>query len=763
METASFGTATTTLKSRWRSLQRSGARDDGTVLVISVRELPSSADAPRTSSTAPRMVGACTGRARARTGATGDDHGVRRSRCVYVPVTRDFMHDDLHVGDLDTNEISYRSRSGKASAPTGKGESAEKEKAASVSAPRLHVDDVARRKSVTSYCRSVGKSLGRFCACKRRRRRTTSDTIGFSKRLLPDAKKVGCLEHDNGALLSNTIHKSPLNRYSSLDGSSRSRRIRAQSVPNFSANVFVEEANMLSSCGIREAYETSSSDTDQEPSAAPSNFLDSANRTVDSIMLTAHRTSVSDQTLPVLPPPEFSASTLPISKAMQSTIAREVSRSVTQHASMSIAASASKWRSMDNSSYGGHGGSQPPPIPARNRSHSKSTGEHHRRPAPGLPPPLPPRNLSSNPSNTRNVYNDSDAIERDFQGLPPPPPPRNLSSNTRNTGNVYDDSDAMERDFSGLPPPPPPRNHSSNPRNTGNVYDDPDEMERDFPGLPPLPLTRNFSLNPRNTGHVYEDPDAMERDFGPLHDVRRWYRFVGSRLAGGGGSRLTVTLPPRPPALGTLEHPLPTSPTIHISLTHFSLLAGLRDLVKYGWYWGPLSRTEADELLDGKPDGTFLVRDSADDRYLLSLTYRIVGRTVHTRIQHHHGSFNFNGLPASTNHCHNVVTLIEKAMEQSEAGAFCHLPPTAQYLYPAPVRLLFPHSRFRTMRSLQQQCRSVIRQATRCDLICELPLPNIMKTYLMESSYIDYWRLLIHVFWFLLDFPEDLRYSWVPE
>ena len=672
METASLGTATATLKSRWRSLQRSRARDDGTVLVISVRELPSSADAPRTSSTAPCMVGACTGRARACTGATstGDDHGVRRSRCVCVPATRDFMHDDLH-GDLDTNEISYRSRSGKVSAPTGKGESAEKENAASVALPRLHVHDAARTKSVTSYCRSETKSLGRFCAFKRRRRRTTSNTIDFSKRPLPDPKNVGCLEHDDGVFLSSATNKSPLNGYSSLDGSSRSRRIRAQSVPNFNANFYVEEANRLSSCGIREAYKTSSSDTDREPSASLSNFPDSDNRT-DGIMLMAHRTSVSDRTLPVLPPPEFSASTLPISKAMQSTIAREVSRSVTRHASMSIASSASKWRSMDDSSYGGHGGSQPPPIPARNRTHSESTGEHHRRPAPGLPPPPPPRNLSS---------------------------------------------------------------------------------------------------NPRNTGNVYDDPDAMERAFGPLHDVGRWYRSVATqqlalhaaqtlppslqssggataandidRLAGGDGSRLTVTLPPRLPVRGTLERPLPTPPTIHMyrrpaSPTHASLLAGLRDLVKYGWYWGPVSSNEAVELLDGKPDGTFLVRDSTDDRYLLSLTFRTVGKTLHTRIQHYHGSFSFYGHPTSTNHCHNVVTLIEKAMEQSEAGAFCHSQPTAQYQHSVPVRLLFPHSRLRTMRSLQQQCRFVIRQATRCDLICELPLPNIMKTYLMESSYIGY-------------------------
>lgn len=42
--------------------------------------------------------------------------------------------------------------------------------------------------------------------------------------------------------------------------------------------------------------------------------------------------------------------------------------------------------------------------------------------------------------------------------------------------------------------------------------------------------------------------------------------------------------------------------------------------------------------LESTPDGSFLLRDSSDDRYLFSLSFKSQGKVHHTRIEHYKGT-----------------------------------------------------------------------------------------------------------------------------
>jgi len=50
-----------------------------------------------------------------------------------------------------------------------------------------------------------------------------------------------------------------------------------------------------------------------------------------------------------------------------------------------------------------------------------------------------------------------------------------------------------------------------------------------------------------------------------------------------------------------------------------------------------MSFDEAEAMLASRRDGSFLVRDSSDERYILSLSFRSLGGTHHTRIEHYKG------------------------------------------------------------------------------------------------------------------------------
>ena len=63
------------------------------------------------------------------------------------------------------------------------------------------------------------------------------------------------------------------------------------------------------------------------------------------------------------------------------------------------------------------------------------------------------------------------------------------------------------------------------------------------------------------------------------------------------------------------------------------LVPDLASIASCPYYWGEMDRYAAESLLQKSEEGSFLLRDSAQDGYIFSVSFRRYGRSLHARIE----------------------------------------------------------------------------------------------------------------------------------
>ncbi|GAB0094351.1 uncharacterized protein DMENIID0001_096390 [Sergentomyia squamirostris] len=173
--------------------------------------------------------------------------------------------------------------------------------------------------------------------------------------------------------------------------------------------------------------------------------------------------------------------------------------------------------------------------------------------------------------------------------------------------------------------------------------------------------------------------------------------------------------------------------SIDDGLVKMDFTSSIEKIKQYGWYWGPISSEAAERILSNEPDGSFIVRDSSDDHYIFSLTFKLNGCVRHVRIEQDQGTFSFGSFAKFKSR--TIVEFIEKAVEHSRSGRYLFFLHRRPEHGPMRVQLTNPVSRFKHVQSLQHMCRFVILKAVvRKDLIQTLPLPRRIIDYLSYKN-----------------------------
>ncbi|MBN3290940.1 SOCS4 protein, partial [Polypterus senegalus] len=157
------------------------------------------------------------------------------------------------------------------------------------------------------------------------------------------------------------------------------------------------------------------------------------------------------------------------------------------------------------------------------------------------------------------------------------------------------------------------------------------------------------------------------------------------------------------------------------SICTYFLVPDLLQISNSTCYWGVLDRYEAEALLEGKPEGTFLLRDSAQEDFLFSVSFRRYSRSLHARIEHSGHFFSFDWRDPCVYRDPSVTGLIQHYSDPATCLFF-------EPLLSMPLPRNFPFS-------LQHLCRAVVCSQTTYQGVDALPLPNALREYLKEYHY----------------------------
>lgn len=161
---------------------------------------------------------------------------------------------------------------------------------------------------------------------------------------------------------------------------------------------------------------------------------------------------------------------------------------------------------------------------------------------------------------------------------------------------------------------------------------------------------------------------------------------------------------------------------VHTSIDYIHyLVPDLLQITNCSFYWGKMDRYEAERLLESRPEGTFLLRDSAQEEYLFSVSFRKYGRSLHARIEQWNHLFSFDSRDPGVFASKTVCGLIEHYKD----------PTCCMFFEPM---LTIPLNRNFTF-SLQHTARATICSDITYDDVHQLKLPKLLKSYLKEYHY----------------------------